>query len=95
MNLLDLLKGKKMKVMTDMKVEVELTIKEVKENHHSRDLEPATRENDWWPASTSWTNYTVTFTNGAQKTYDSLNQIKIYEDNVVDGRNLKHVGYVD
>jgi hypothetical protein len=79
MNILDLLKNKKMKVMTDMKVEVELTIKEVKENHHSRDLEPATRENDWWPASHEWKNYTVTFTNGAQKTFDSIDQIKIVD----------------
>lgn len=51
MNLLELLKGKEMMVETDMKVPVKLTIKEVKWNSHSVDLEPATRENDWWPAS--------------------------------------------
>lgn len=79
MNVLELLKGKKMSVMTDMKVEVELTIKEVKENHHSRDLEEATPANDWWPASESWTTYTVNFTNGASKTFSSLSEIKINE----------------
>lgn len=51
MNLTQLLKGKLVKVMTDAKVEVELEIKEAKEERHSRDLEPATRENDWWPKS--------------------------------------------
>lgn len=74
---LDLLKGKKMKVMTDMKVEVELVIKEVKENHYSRDLEPSTRENDWYPAQQSWTHYTVFFENGTTKTYDSLTRLKL------------------
>lgn len=77
MKILDTLAGKKMKVETDMKVEVELTIKEVKENHHSVDLEPAARENDWWPASRDWTDYTVYFTNGSSKTFSSLNQINI------------------
>lgn len=79
MNLLDLLKGKKMSVMTDMKVAVELTIKEVKEERHSEDLEPATRENDWWPATRDWTTYTVIFENGATKTFSSVSEIKIIE----------------
>lgn len=39
MDALELLKGRRMKVMTDMLVEVELTIKEVKSNFHSRPLE--------------------------------------------------------
>jgi hypothetical protein len=79
MNALDLLKGKKMSVMTDMKVAVELTIKEVEPNHQSRDLEPATQANDWWPASESWTTYIVHFTNGARKEYPSLEEIKIID----------------
>ena len=81
MNVLDLLIGKKVKVMTDAKVEVELEIKKVSENRHttSRDLEPATQANDWWPASESTTtiNYVVEFTNGYNKQYDSLKSIKI------------------
>lgn len=75
--ILDLLKGKKMRVMTDMKVEVELEIELVKENHHSQDLEPSTAANDWWPASREWKTYTVTFTNGAKKNFDNINQIKV------------------
>lgn len=77
MNLLDLLVGKKMKIMTDMKVEVELEIKLVKQNNHSVDLEEATQANVWWPASRDWTTYTVTYTNGAIKKFDSLSEIKI------------------
>lgn len=69
MNVLDLLKGKKMSVMTDMKVAVELVIESVNENHNSRDLEPSTSANDWWPAQETWTTYTVKFTNGSIKTF--------------------------
>jgi len=36
-----------MKIMTDMKVEIELEIKEVKTERHSRQITPDTRENDW------------------------------------------------
>lgn len=77
MNVLELLVGKRMKVMTDMKVEVELEIKSVKENHNSVDLEPATRENDWWPMTRDWNTYTVTYTNGAVKTFNNLEEIKL------------------
>lgn len=77
MNVLDLLVGKKMKIMTDMKVEVELEIKKVEVNNHSEDLEPATQANDWWPPSRDWTTVTVTFTNGAKKNFDNINQIKV------------------
>lgn len=78
MNALDLLKGKKMMVMTDMKVVVELEIKEVKCVPHSQNLEPATPANDWWPASRDWTTYTVYFTNGAVKEFSSLNEINVH-----------------
>lgn len=79
MNLLDLLVGKKMKVMTDMKVEVELEIKKVEEERHSQDLEPATAANDWWPASRDWTTYKVYFTNGSSKVFSSVHEIKIID----------------
>lgn len=79
MNLTQLLKGKLVKVMTDAKVEVELEIKEVKEERHSRDLEPATIENDWWPKSEDWTTIDITFTNGHRKSYRSLNEIQLVE----------------
>jgi hypothetical protein len=77
MDVLDLLVGKKMEIMTDMKVPVELEIKEVKQNNHSEDLEPSTRENDWWPATRDWKTFTVHFTNGAVKKFNSINEIKV------------------
>lgn len=78
-NVLDLLIGRKMKIMTDMKVEVELTIKEVKRNNYSRDLEPATSKNDWYPETESWSDYTVIFDNGATKKFDDISDIEIIE----------------
>lgn len=77
MNLLDLLKGKKIKVMTDMKVPVEMEIKEIKEEHHSEDIGPSNWENDWWPEQRTWTTYEVTFTNGVKKSFSSLHDIEI------------------
>lgn len=77
MNVLELLKGKKMLVMTEAKVEVELEIKEVKQENHSEDLEEATPANDWWPKSRDWTTYRVYFTNGYSKEYRSIEEIKI------------------
>lgn len=80
MDILDLLKGKRMSVMTEVGVAVELEIKEVKEEHHSRNLEKATRENDWWPRTEDWTTFDVTFTTGYKKSYRSLSEIKIIEE---------------
>ena len=77
MDVLDLLVGRKMEIITDMMVPVHLEIKEVKQHNHSKDLEPSTRENDWWPATRDWTTFTVTFTNGARKTFNSINEIKV------------------
>lgn len=77
MDLTKLLQGKKVKIMTDARVEVELEIKSVKENHHSEDLAPATRENDWWPPSRDWTTFQVVFTNGYAKSYSSLSEIDV------------------
>ncbi len=83
MELTDLLKGKMVNVMTDAKVVVQLEIESVEEKSelHSRDLEPATRANDWWPPSetwmTSWVN--VKFVNGFVKKYNSLKEIELSE----------------
>lgn len=79
MDLLELAKGKKIIVKTDVGVDVELEIKEIKTNNHSQDLEESTAANDWWPAQRTWKTYTVYFTNGHSKTYDSISQIKIKE----------------
>jgi hypothetical protein len=78
MQLLDLLKGKKMMVQTDMKVTVEMEIKEVIEENHSVETGPSTRENDWWPPTENWKTYTVKFTNGASKTFNSLSEINVH-----------------
>ncbi len=77
MKLLDLLKGKKIIVKTDVGVDVELEIKNVEQENHSEDLEPATQANDWWPATRDWTTYTVYFTNGHSKIYHSINDMEI------------------
>lgn len=77
MNILDLLKGKKAKVMADAKVIVELEIKSVQENKHSEDMEPATAANDWWPKSRDWVTYDVVFTNGATKSYANISDIEL------------------
>jgi len=77
MDLSELLKGRKVRVMTDVKVEVELEISEVIESKHSRDLEEATRENDYWPKSQDWTTIDVKFTNGYKKSYQNFSEIKL------------------
>ncbi len=79
MNLTDLLKGKLVKIMTDAKVEVELEIKEAKEEKHSQNLTKPTRENDWWPQTRDWTTIDVIFTNGFRKSYKSLSEIQLAE----------------
>ena len=76
MNVHDLLKGKKVKVMTEVKVEVMLEIDSIERNLHSEDLEPSTPQNDWWPATRDWYTYTVKFTNGAKKEYRSIEEIE-------------------
>jgi len=77
MDVLQLLVGKKMKIMTDLKVEVELEIKEVIPQHHSRQITPDTAENDWWGETQDWKTYLIKFTNGASKTFDSITEIKV------------------
>lgn len=77
MELTELLKGKMVNVMTDAKVIVQLEIKEANETNHSVNLEPATRENDWWPKSRDWKTIDVTFINGFKKSYESISQIDV------------------
>lgn len=83
MNILDLMKGRVVLVNTDMKVEVELIIQEVVENTSSwsRETEPATIENGWWPSEIhgSSTEYVVKFTNGVTKRYGRIGDIKLKE----------------
>jgi len=77
MKLNDLLKGKKVNIMTDARVVVQLEIENVEENKHSKDLAPATRENDWWPPSYDWTTIDIKFTNGFTKSYSSFSEIDL------------------
>ncbi len=77
MNVLDLLKGRKAKVMTDASVVVELEIEKVMELSHSQDLEDGTAENDWWPKSREWKTYDVKFTNGFVKSYSKISELEI------------------
>ncbi len=77
MDLTDLLKGKQVNIMTDAKVIVQLEIESVKESHYSRDLEPSTRENDWWPRSEDWTTIDIKFVNGYIKSYRNLSEIDL------------------
>ena len=77
MDVLELLIGKKMKVMTDLKVEVELEIEKVEIEPHSRQITPDTPENDWWGESIDWKTYLVKYTNGATKRFDSITEIKV------------------
>ena len=77
MDVLELLVGKKMLIMTDMKVEIELEIKEVETKCHSRQITPDTRENDWWGETENWSTYIVKYTNGAQKEFSSITEIKV------------------
>ncbi len=77
MNVLELLIGKKMLVMSDLKVEIELEIKEVIIKPHSRQITPDTPQNDWWGESVEWNTYLVKYTNGANKEFDNITDIKI------------------
>lgn len=79
MKILEYLKGKKINVKTDVGVIVQLEIQTIEEEHHSVDLEPATRENDWYPESRDWTTLLITFTNGYKKSYDNLSSIDIVD----------------
>lgn len=74
---LELLVGRKMRIMTDMRVEVELEIKNVKQNTHVRQITPNTPQNDWWGETETTHTYTVTFTNGATKDFSHIDSIKV------------------
>ena len=78
MTTFELLIGKKMMVETDMGVTVELEISSIEEEFNSVNLEPATADNNWWPASRDWRTYKVTFTTGKSKVFSSINDIKVH-----------------
>lgn len=80
MKLTDLLKGKVVIYKTDALIDVELEIEDVEEVRHSRDLEPATPQNDWWPKTENWTTLKVKFKNGFIKTFNNLNEIRLKDE---------------
>lgn len=80
MTLFDLMKGKTVRVETNIRgVVADLVIESVAQNNHSQDLEPATAANDWWPNQKTWTTYNVKFTNGFEKAYNSISEINMIE----------------
>lgn len=83
MKIIDLLIGKKLKLTTDLKTEVILEVEKIEYNNDFiyYDLASATKENDWWPPQErrgkEW--YDITFTNGAVKRFDNLDNLNIVE----------------
>lgn len=73
----DLLVGKMVRVMTDMKVEVELEIESVEQIAKNNVITPDTRENGFWGESYYSYTYKVTFTNGSTKTYSDIGGIVV------------------
>jgi len=67
MKILELLKGQKILVKTDVGTDAELTIASVEEKHNSQQITPDTPQNDWWGETREWTTFMVKFTNGHQK----------------------------
>lgn len=79
MNILEYLIGKRVKVKTDMGVDVELTIAKIEQDSTTRQITPDTKENDWWGESVTTHFYRVKFNTGAEKRYDFLEEINLVE----------------
>lgn len=80
MNVLDLLIGKYVIVPTDALVDVRLNIESVEEIEYTKDLEPSTRQNDFYPDSITYYKFEVKFTNGYSKIYNKITDIKLYNE---------------
>lgn len=57
--------GKKLRHKNQYGRVVVLEIENVISEHHSRDLEPATPQNDWWPRSEEWDVNKIYFVDGS------------------------------
>jgi hypothetical protein len=77
MNIIDLLVGKKVRIMTDVQVPVELVIKSIQSNSRYVETGPSNAANDWYPDGYHQESYSVTFENGYTKRYDSLGSIEL------------------
>lgn len=71
--------GKKVKHTNQYRRKVILEVEDVSIENGSRDLEPATQANDWWPASESWTNYYLHFIDGSKITFNPETEIEIID----------------
>lgn len=71
--------GKKIKHKNQYNREVILEVEDVKIEHGSRELEPATRENDWWPQEESWTHHYLCFVDGSKIRFEPATTLVIVE----------------
>jgi hypothetical protein len=71
--------GKKVKHRNRYGREVTLEVEDVSVESGSRDLEPATRENDWWPASENWEHHHLHFVDGSKLQFTPNTKFDIVE----------------
>lgn len=71
--------GKKLRHKNQYNREVVLEVENIKVEHGSRDLEPSTAANDWWPAQETWTNYYVCFVDGSKISFSASTKFDIVE----------------
>lgn len=69
--------GKKLKHRNQHGRDVILEVENVENKSDSRDLEPATQANDWWPASETWHWIEVTFIDGSRVKFDTGTNFEI------------------
>ena len=62
--------GKKLRHNNQWNRKVILEVEKVENKTETRDLEPPTQANDWWPKSESWSWFEVTFVDGSRVRFD-------------------------
>lgn len=77
--LMTVLVGKKLKHRNYWGRDEILEVESVKMDSVTRDLEPSTQANDWWPASETRQFIKVIFVNGSYKEFDINNKWDIIE----------------
>jgi hypothetical protein len=71
--------GKKLKHRNRYGREVELIVESIKIEHHSVQITPDTRENDWWGESRDWDNFRITFVDGSSEEFSMGTEFEIKE----------------
>jgi hypothetical protein len=83
MTLAEILKGaligKKLRHKNRYGRTVILEIEDIKTTNHSEPLEPATPENDWWPASNDWTETRIYFVDGSNILTNQGDKLDIFD----------------